>query len=64
MNETYLSTKEELNKAREALGFLQKVLYEDSISPYPCKAISREIINQALLKAGYEPVIDREVNLI
>ena len=55
---------EELKRKNEALGMLQSVLMADSMTLHPCKAVSRDVVNQALLIAGLEPVIDREVNLI
>ena len=64
MNEGYVEMKDGLNKARNALGYLQKVLYEDAASAHPCRALSREVVNEALLIAGFQPVIDREISLI
>ncbi len=54
----------DLQRKTEALDFLRSALVADSLVLYPCKALSRDVINQALLKAGIEPVIDREVSLI
>lgn len=59
-----IGLQEDLKRAREALGFLQNALYADSMVLHPCKALSRDVINEALKIAGFEPVIDREVNLI
>ena len=64
MSETYYDLKQEVEKARDALGYLQKVLYDDAASAHPCRALSREVVNEALLMGGFEPIVDREISLI
>lgn len=55
---------QDLKRKTEALEFLRSALVADSLVLYPCKALSKEVINQAFNIAGIEPVVDREVSLI
>lgn len=59
-----IGLKEDLTRYREALGMLQSALMADSMMAHPCKALSRDVINESLVHAGLEPIIDREVTLI
>ena len=56
--------EEELKTAREALDMIYHALRADSLTGYPTKALSREVINDALKVAGYPPVEDRYIDII
>lgn len=61
---TLIHTEEELKTAREALDMIYCALRADALTNYPTKALSREILNDALRVAGYPPVEDREISII
>lgn len=61
---TLIHTQEELKTAKEALDMIYFALRADSLTGYPTKALSREVINEALKVAGYPPVEDRNIEII
>lgn len=61
---TLIHLEEELKTAKEALDYIYAALRGDAMSYMPTKALSREVLNDALQIAGYPPVEDRQIQII
>jgi len=61
---TLIHLEEELKTAKEALDLIYYALRADALTGYPTKALSREVLNDALKVAGYPPVEDRQIDII
>lgn len=59
-----INMRGDLKRAHEALSYLQEALMADSMVLHPCKALSRDVVNHALVMAGFRPITDPEVTLI
>ena len=56
--------KDENRRLKEAMDMIYCALLADNQVPFPTKALSREVLNDALIVAGYAPVEDRQVMII
>lgn len=61
---TIIHLEEENKRMREALDFIHIALIGDSLTLRPTKALSRDVLNEALSIAGYNPVEERQIDII
>lgn len=59
-----IQVEEENKRMREALDFIHSALIGDSLTLHPTKALSRDVLNEALAIAGYKPVEGMQIDII